>query len=418
MAPKTKLGCGICKGPEWKPGIFVQYTKENGVARNAGLRPGDQLVACNGIDFTNISFEEAVSIMKASHTLDLMVRVLGGIELFPNESSGYNSSASSVDQTWIDGGGGGGGLKEGFERRRDFRSRSKERLVKAAAAPKVPIRSKQTQITTTDKNGLNNTTVIKLSENGTVINNILISHYENNNNNTNSNKATNGNDGKFEKRENTNETKTIKVEVHQSAMTTSTIPPPPPPAPFDTTSTSTNGSLKCALFEEIRRRAEKKENAPPGNTDPNAQGGGGGGGTRKAPSSISPNKQHDALMQEFKMVHKRMFAKEKMDEMDKPAPTPTPDYDSLPYNNCTLARVAATEVAKANGESAELESIESFKIKLDQPKPPSPLKFPKQYFSPEKNPPETVRKANPQVMVKVDEFQMKSSSIMTSAAKR
>lgn len=53
--------CGyrICKGPEWKPGIFVQFTKEGGIARDAGLRPGDQILYCNNIDFTDISFNEA-----------------------------------------------------------------------------------------------------------------------------------------------------------------------------------------------------------------------------------------------------------------------------------------------------------------------------------------------------------------------
>lgn len=48
----------ICKGPEWKPGIFVQFTKEGGIARDAGLRPGDQILYCNNIDFADISFNE------------------------------------------------------------------------------------------------------------------------------------------------------------------------------------------------------------------------------------------------------------------------------------------------------------------------------------------------------------------------
>ena len=39
---------------------------------------------------------QAVSAMKASSTLDLLVRRSAGCDLFPGESSGYNSSASSV----------------------------------------------------------------------------------------------------------------------------------------------------------------------------------------------------------------------------------------------------------------------------------------------------------------------------------
>ncbi|XP_069675086.1 harmonin isoform X2 [Periplaneta americana] len=97
VAPRTKLGCGICKGPEWKPGIFVQFTKENGLAREAGLRPGDQIIQCNGVPFIDIPFSDAVNVLKTSRQLDLIVRKGAGMDLFPGESSGYNSSASSVN---------------------------------------------------------------------------------------------------------------------------------------------------------------------------------------------------------------------------------------------------------------------------------------------------------------------------------
>nr|CAD7393889.1 unnamed protein product [Timema cristinae] len=97
VPPRAKLGCGICKGPDWKPGIFVQFTKENGIAREAGLRPGDQIIHCNGVNFKDITFGDAVHVMKSSHQLDLIVRKRAGLDLFPGESSGYNSSASSVN---------------------------------------------------------------------------------------------------------------------------------------------------------------------------------------------------------------------------------------------------------------------------------------------------------------------------------
>lgn len=58
VPPRTKLGLGICKGPEWKAGIYVQFTKEYGVAQEAGLRPGDQLLSCNRISFADISFTD------------------------------------------------------------------------------------------------------------------------------------------------------------------------------------------------------------------------------------------------------------------------------------------------------------------------------------------------------------------------
>lgn len=96
VAPRTKLGLGICKGPDWKPGIFVQFTKDRSVAREAGLRPGDQILSVNSIDFSDVLFSEAVAVMKSSNKLEMVVRMGEACELFPGESSGYNSSASSV----------------------------------------------------------------------------------------------------------------------------------------------------------------------------------------------------------------------------------------------------------------------------------------------------------------------------------
>ena len=36
----------------------MQFTKENGIARESGLRPGDQIMQCNGIDFRDIQFSD------------------------------------------------------------------------------------------------------------------------------------------------------------------------------------------------------------------------------------------------------------------------------------------------------------------------------------------------------------------------
>ncbi|KAK3860029.1 hypothetical protein Pcinc_033881 [Petrolisthes cinctipes] len=98
---KVGLGCSICKGPPEKPGIFVQSVRVGGVARNAGLRPGDQIIACNDVPFARLDFAEAVYVLKSSPRLTLDVIRGAGLELVAGESSGYNSSASSVagDQT-------------------------------------------------------------------------------------------------------------------------------------------------------------------------------------------------------------------------------------------------------------------------------------------------------------------------------
>uniref|UniRef100_A0A0P4W0S0 PDZ domain-containing protein n=1 Tax=Scylla olivacea TaxID=85551 RepID=A0A0P4W0S0_SCYOL len=98
---KVGLGCSICKGPPEKPGIFVQSVKVGGVARSAGLRPGDQVIACNDVSFAHLEFAEAVYVLKSSPRLVLDVLHGAGMDLVAGESSGYNSSASSVagDQT-------------------------------------------------------------------------------------------------------------------------------------------------------------------------------------------------------------------------------------------------------------------------------------------------------------------------------
>lgn len=36
----------------------MQFVRDGGIAREAGLRPGDQILSCNGLDFTNVSFNE------------------------------------------------------------------------------------------------------------------------------------------------------------------------------------------------------------------------------------------------------------------------------------------------------------------------------------------------------------------------
>ena len=78
-----------------KPGIFIQSTKAGRLAREVGLRPGDQILECNGASFKNIEFGNAVFHLKSSRQLDLIVKKGAGLELFPSESSGYDSSASS-----------------------------------------------------------------------------------------------------------------------------------------------------------------------------------------------------------------------------------------------------------------------------------------------------------------------------------
>ncbi|XP_037931983.1 putative uncharacterized protein DDB_G0286901 [Teleopsis dalmanni] len=208
VAPRTKLGLGICKGPEWKPGIFVQFTKDKSVAREAGLRQGDQILSVNSIDFSDVLFSEAVAVMKGSNKLEMVVRTAAGCDLFPGESSGYNSSASSVtgDQSpcWAD-------------------AKSK-RLTAVREEPNVTAcwneslyaehRSRDSTLTLEEKKSKTrqvNKTIIKLSENGASINNTYVA-------NTQTRRTI--------QQEKNN---TINMPQYHQTTSTAAIPPPPPP---------------------------------------------------------------------------------------------------------------------------------------------------------------------------------------------
>ncbi|XP_059478587.1 whirlin isoform X3 [Neocloeon triangulifer] len=97
LTEHSSLGVSICKGTKQRPGIFIQSTRENSLAQEAGFLPGDQIIECNGSNFEDIEFKEAVKILKDSKHLDLVIRRgVVGMEFF-GESSGYNSSSSSVN---------------------------------------------------------------------------------------------------------------------------------------------------------------------------------------------------------------------------------------------------------------------------------------------------------------------------------
>lgn len=230
VAPRTKLGLGICKGPEWKPGIFVQFTKERSVAREAGLRPGDQILSVNSIDFSDVLFSEAVAVMKSSSKLDMVVRTAAGCDLFPGESSGYNSSASSVtgDQSpcWAD-------------------AKSK-RLTAVREEPPA----------STGPAGQLNKTIIKLSENGTSINNTYIARQE----------AAPGQTTESISRSTTMRRGSCqglgmgKAGGLGTAMGTAAVPPPPAAPPANgagsSSASGSSSSLSSAINEELKKRKE------------------------------------------------------------------------------------------------------------------------------------------------------------------
>ncbi|UYV73677.1 USH1C [Cordylochernes scorpioides] len=114
----TSLGCSIVKGPPEVPGIFFSMIKPHGLAEQAGLCVGDQIISMNRTSFIDIEFAEvaavdisvsglmgqvvtlrltkAVSLIKSSQDLHLMVRKGSGLELFGStETLPYRNGLSN-----------------------------------------------------------------------------------------------------------------------------------------------------------------------------------------------------------------------------------------------------------------------------------------------------------------------------------
>ncbi|XP_049865588.1 uncharacterized protein LOC126366505 isoform X2 [Pectinophora gossypiella] len=403
VPPRAKLGCGICKGPEWKPGIFVQFVREGGIAREAGLRPGDQILSCNGQDFANISFNEAISAMKVSGRLELIVREGAGIELVSPESSGYNSSASSA-----------AGerspappaplapLAPPAALRRRLASVAEEAADRADRltmnrlkrrtwdsldfdwktgdihnfdapsdiepdydCPSIPnnphtFESKATKTKKEFVTTPSNRTIINLTEDGATIQ----CSYDN----QSPRKPFLANQTHRD-----SDKKTIVVEVHHTSNTTCAkahlnFPPPTKKeSSADTSSIASSATLSSAIAEEIQRRKLNKKSS---NTESNNNVA---NPVKKAsapkPVDNDKKKQHDALMDEFKKVHRKMFAgqenkAETADKNEKAADAESLDRQpTLPLRKVEQAPAAYT----ANGHSQPKREA------ADNPPPPPPM---------------------------------------------
>nr|XP_055049006.1 harmonin isoform X1 [Misgurnus anguillicaudatus] len=76
------MGISISSGPTQKPGIYVSNVKAGSLSSEVGLQIGDQIVEVNGVDFMNLSHQEAVRVLKSSRSLTITVLTGAGTELF------------------------------------------------------------------------------------------------------------------------------------------------------------------------------------------------------------------------------------------------------------------------------------------------------------------------------------------------
>lgn len=92
MSGSTGLGCRIASGPSSHPGIFIQFVKKGGLAEEAGLEVGDQIIHVNETSFLNVSHSQAVVALKSSKHLEVTIRKGIGLSL---TDSAANDSVST-----------------------------------------------------------------------------------------------------------------------------------------------------------------------------------------------------------------------------------------------------------------------------------------------------------------------------------
>lgn len=240
--------------------------------------------------------------MKSSSVLELFIQPGAGLDLFPSESSGYNSSASSVtgDQSpcWNEAAKRLSIVREESTNSNDrvngtfkLRSKLKDKPLHVEI-PKLPASYMKNQNFNLNNNNTNNnnststanTTIIKLTENGpTLINNTMIPGLTKgytetsigSNNSNNENETTPKLDPSrkiadicFVSRQ--NETKIVTVEVHQSTQNgnqlqavngkinnaAALVNEISREEHESNSSSSSSSSLSSAISDELKRRAE------------------------------------------------------------------------------------------------------------------------------------------------------------------
>ncbi|XP_054713734.1 PDZ domain-containing protein 7-like [Uloborus diversus] len=93
------LGLMIRGGAEYGLGIYITGVDAPSAADIAGLQIGDQILSVNDIDFTNITHDEAVSLLQSSPHMSMVVRSEGKV---PHSTIPYSSSntGASTSGAW------------------------------------------------------------------------------------------------------------------------------------------------------------------------------------------------------------------------------------------------------------------------------------------------------------------------------
>lgn len=89
-SPATSLGFSIRGGREFGTGVYISSVDENTEALKEGLRMGDQVIECNGIDFENITHSSAVKLLSSVTKVKLVVKSEGRVPEFNEIKAGFS----------------------------------------------------------------------------------------------------------------------------------------------------------------------------------------------------------------------------------------------------------------------------------------------------------------------------------------
>lgn len=106
--PGQNLGLMIRGGCEYGLGIYVTGVDLGSVAQRAGLQRGDEILEVNGRNFTQITHDKAVQILKSCRKMSIVANYIGKIPA-DNQMQGMTLSGASGGQG--PGGQGQGGIE-------------------------------------------------------------------------------------------------------------------------------------------------------------------------------------------------------------------------------------------------------------------------------------------------------------------
>ena len=343
--------------------------------------------------------------LKSSRRLDLVVRKRAGLELFPSESSGYDSSASSSL-------GEGGGVSPGSSSSGEVRDLNHNKVKISVGPPDPPtVTSSIPQNTRnqeeakqrleaeieaerrrlhTEQERLNREAEAlveerkKLEEEKKILRNTL------------------GKSSLVNSKSVSNLHEASKAPAPASSH--SNVGKSPSSLSDESASSGSSGSLAAALQLEIRRRKQKAEvkETPEAGVKAAPKSLPSAAAAKKAPFITDKNEKHDMLIAEFKKAHRKMFStstessEEEKKTVIKASPDPAPAEDTRPRAPPPPpVRTASTLYTPSSSSSESLgqDRQDTLLTVLHTPAPaPQGIPTPDYDSTPDRSPPPSARK--------------------------